>query len=184
MSERAGKAVAVARGAGRGVAEAPGADDDRVCPDAVPAVRNDPETLPGGIADDLPDRGAERHPHTGFLYLPFHRPGHIRRVVGCGKRPVPPLDFCPAAGRFQKADHIFRAERPSGRVHEARIADDVSDKVRKITGIGKVAPSLACDVDLFTKLFVFLEKPDAVACLRRRKGGHHAGSAASDHDHV
>ena len=69
-------------------------------------------------------------------------------------------------------------------VKELMIADNVSEKIFCGTVIGKIAPALACDVDLFSGFFILFQNSHAVSVLRGCSRRHKPGCARSDHDDI
>ena len=173
--------IAKAGGAGGGVGESAGGDDDGVGTEGGAVLK----------ADTVEVFGKAFH-GTVFAYLNI---GASLEVVDEGEEDVEGLT---AAGEdamaafFDKGDvalleelHQLGVEEEGETVaHESAVGTDMGKEILEGSSVGEVAPTLARDAEFASGLVHFLEKDDFGALLGSGYGGHHAGSPGTDNDYT
>ena len=177
-----GEGIAVAGGAGRGVADAAGGDDDGFGAQ-LPALREaDGEALP--LTAHLRDGGIELHLHAGVRHAAVKRARHVAGVVADGEDAPAALNLGRRAEHFKERDDVLLAELAHSGAQEPRVARHLAHERLHIGGIRHVAAALAGDIDLLAQLFVLLQQQHLRARPGGLQGSHHARRAAADDEYV
>ena len=181
MAQACRQAVAVAGGAGGGIAEPAAGQDDR-----IRRLEGAAGQLRAGDAARFRPQAAdfrvEADPDIQFPEQARQGPGDIAGLFGGGEDPLSALHGDRAAVFLQQGHHIPGSETVQGAVKEPGIAGNLGQEFIPAAIVGQVAAAFAGDIDLFAELFVFLQQGDRCPCPGSKNGGHHAGRAAPD-DH-
>ena len=85
---------------------------------------------------------------------------------------------------LKKINHSLIVIIVKSAVQKLRVRHHIGKQGVHIPRIRDVAPPFAGDVELFPKLFIFLEQNDLMSPLRRRNGSKHSRRPAADYDHL
>ena len=79
-----------------------------------------------------------------------------------------------AAVCLHKIHDIKVCESIDGTVEELSVGDHISEQVLRITAVRQIAASFSRDIDLFSKLLIFLINGDIMSALRGADGSSHS----------
>ena len=176
-------AVSVAGGAGGGVAEAAGGEDDRVRPDRLAVFQKHARGAPA-LCQQAGNARAQAHRHAKARKFARERARHVAGLVRSGEDALAALGLegeTKALHQFHGAEVVQRRQR---RVQKARVAQYVAHELFPLAGVGEVAAPLAGDVDLLAQLFVALQQRHLRAAARGKQRGHQTSRAAANDQNV